>query len=65
MLCVVCVCFQDEAFAEEFISLGGMNLLLSVVMESEGSLQAYALTAVRCFMGYYSGLNEFLEAPEV
>ena len=56
---------RDAGFAEEFIALGGMARLLEIITSHEGNIQAYALTAVRGFMGYYSGLNEFLDAPDL
>eukprot|EP00211_Chloroparvula_japonica_P001162 CAMPEP_0119127654 /NCGR_PEP_ID=MMETSP1310-20130426/6119_1 /TAXON_ID=464262 /ORGANISM="Genus nov. species nov., Strain RCC2339" /LENGTH=559 /DNA_ID=CAMNT_0007117931 /DNA_START=52 /DNA_END=1728 /DNA_ORIENTATION=- len=56
---------RDAGFAEEFIAMGGMARLLEIITDFEGNIQAYALTAVRGFMGYYSGLNEFLDAPDL
>jgi hypothetical protein len=59
--------FRDPGFAEEFIAIGGVDSLLTILLDhTEGSnIQAYALTAIRCLMSFYSGLNRFLESPEL
>lgn len=56
---------QDPLFAEQFIFEQGIERLLNVVLSSSGNVQAYAINALRCFMGYSSGLHNFLESPEL
>ena len=56
---------EDAGFAEELIARNGLEILLRMVKQTERNIQAYALTAVRCLMGYYNGLQNVLDAPEL
>ncbi|KYQ91493.1 actin binding protein [Tieghemostelium lacteum] len=56
---------KDVEYVEEFISKGGINQLLDVIVKSRGNTQSYALTALRCFMGYNSGLEEVMSRPQL
>ncbi|KAM9975785.1 hypothetical protein ACTFIW_013175 [Dictyostelium discoideum] len=56
---------KDVEYVEEFIIKGGINQLLAVIIKSRGNTQSYALTALRCFMGYNSGLEEVMSRPQL
>ncbi|EGC30227.1 hypothetical protein DICPUDRAFT_50865 [Dictyostelium purpureum] len=56
---------KDVEYVEEFIAKGGINHLLAVIIRSRGNTQSYALTALRCFMGYNSGLEEVMGRPHL
>ncbi|GAM17940.1 hypothetical protein SAMD00019534_011150 [Acytostelium subglobosum LB1] len=56
---------KDDEYVEEFISKGGINILLDIIVKSHGNTQSYALTALRCFMGYHSGLDEVMSRPQL
>ncbi|EGG17364.1 actin binding protein [Cavenderia fasciculata] len=56
---------KDVEYVEEFISKGGINILLDIITKSHGNTQSYALTALRCFMGYHSGLDEVMSRPQL
>ncbi|KAF2077052.1 hypothetical protein CYY_001619 [Polysphondylium violaceum] len=56
---------KDVEYVEEFITKGGINQLLEVIIKSRGNTQSYALTALRCFMGFNSGLVEVTSRPEL
>eukprot|EP00727_Mastigamoeba_balamuthi_P010431 m51a1_g601 hypothetical protein (1062) ;mRNA; r:75000-78578 len=55
---------QDAAFSEEFIAQGGLDHLLNVILTQNGNTQSYGLTALRCLMGYFSGLQEMMAHPD-
>ncbi|EFA85496.1 actin binding protein [Heterostelium album PN500] len=56
---------KDVDYVEEFIAKGGINQLLDVIVKSHGNTQAYCLTALRCFMGFHSGLDEVMSRPQI
>eukprot|EP01133_Synstelium_polycarpum_P004084 gene4084-4759_t len=56
---------KDVDYVEEFIAKGGINLLLDIIAKSHGNTQSYALTALRCFMGFHSGLDEVMSRPHL
>eukprot|EP01132_Coremiostelium_polycephalum_P003261 gene3261-4084_t len=56
---------KDVEYVEEFIAKGGINQLLDAITKSYGNTQSYALTALRCFMGYNSGLDEVMSRPQL
>jgi Formin Homology 2 Domain/ELMO, armadillo-like helical domain len=50
-------------FAEEFISQGGMEALLSVIQGTEGSTAAYALKALSVAVEYFNGVEYVKNTP--
>lgn len=52
-----------DIFAEEFIGLGGLELLLKVVKEYSGNTQGYALKALSGALCYLNGLEYVSQTP--